>query len=880
MILDFFRQSLRVKLVTATACLILFVVCVLVWTMVIYSAKTLKAELDRQLSQFTNQGGAILSNFLDSQTLSLELWSQQPIVEMYFTNEAMSVIYHIGLDSYFMKITEKASWILDIMLIDRRTVLYEYAGFFKNPSGEIAVPEAVTELFLHAQPALSFELRLLHPEVKKPVLIMKSPFSKDETIFPEKQIIVFIDLEEIYTKLLKNLTIGKSGFLTFAAITPEQDVLLPEKISETVEQQDFIQAINQGHILSPMIPEQYNSISIKHQMLPNLPLMVIGVVSQNDFQKPIRKLLLVSMALKGVVLFIGIMAALFYSNRLIGPLYYLTERVKLFSTEYRQKAPDLELTALIQRQDEIGILANAFSTMFKTIRDYTGRLEEKVEERTKALEQKIVERRHAEEQAKAANRAKSEFLANMSHELRTPLNAILGYVQIFKRQYNLTEKQRGHLDTMHSSGEYLLTLINDILDLARIEAQKEEIISEVFELPDLVRTVLNIAEIKAREKDLCVRYEECSPLPLTVMGDDRKLRQVLINLLDNAIKCTDSGEVTLRISDATDPPSEIRTMKFEIEDTGIGVPADKLEAIFEPFTHGDVAGRSIRGTGLGLAICQRLVALMNGTLAVDSRVGQGSTFTLTLPLLPVEGVEAAVRSVENHVIGYLGGRKSILVVDDNLTNRSMLVAMLEPLGFEVRTAAHGVEALRQIADARPDLILLDLLMPGLNGQEVIRQIRKDEGLNEMKVIGVSAAIADKERMQTFAADCDAFLSKPIKVETLLEKLQKNLLLAWIEEKTGIPGATGASSMASSEKDITTPPQDILAALKQKTEWGDFSGIETILDNLAAEDPTYAGFCQVIRRYTDRYDDERILRYLQTITNPRQEAWAMQTQAAV
>jgi len=320
----------------------------------------------------------------------------------------------------------------------------------------------------------------------------------------------------------------------------------------------------------------------------------------------------------------------------------------------------------------------------------------------------------------------------MSHELRTPLTGILGYAEILRGDRTLTERQSHGVSVIRQSGEHLLTLINDILDFARIEAGKLELSVTEIPVARLLRVIADIIRVRAEEKQLAFSCDIAPDLPPAVLADERRLRQVLLNLLANAVKFTDRGEVSLRVSFS--PPARLR---FEVRDTGIGISEDRWERIFQPFEQaGDVQHR-LGGTGLGLAISRELLRLMGSDIEIESRLGEGSAVCFELDL-PVVQAHAAAAISESVVTGYEGPRRTILVVDDVAANRMVLGDMLAPLGFEMAEAANGREGLEKAQSLRPDLILMDSVMPETDGLEATRRLRQLPGLGEVAIIAISA----------------------------------------------------------------------------------------------------------------------------------------------
>jgi signal transduction histidine kinase len=383
--------------------------------------------------------------------------------------------------------------------------------------------------------------------------------------------------------------------------------------------------------------------------------------------------------------------------------------------------------------------------------------------------------RHA---AEAANRAKSEFLANMSHELRTPLNAVLGYAQLLTMDGGLSPRQERGLNTIHESGEHLLALINDILDLARIEAGRTELNPAPLPLPSFLQAALELMLVKAQEKRLALVFDAGPGLPRFVLADERRLRQVLLNLLGNAIKFTDRGTVTLRASAEPQGLSRV-LLRVEVEDTGVGMHPDDLERIFRPFEQVGDPGKRSGGSGLGLAITRALVNDMGGRVQVHSEPSCGTRFVVELPLPVAHPAPAAARRLPGPP-HYAGPTRRVLVADDVAANRALMCDFLVNAGFEVAQANDGREMLEVARSFRPDLIVMDSVMPVVDGAEATRRLRREAGLAAVPVIAVSAAATGEHRDACLQAGVNVFLTKPVSLETLQAHIGQALGLQWIE----------------------------------------------------------------------------------------------------
>jgi signal transduction histidine kinase/response regulator RpfG family c-di-GMP phosphodiesterase len=477
--------------------------------------------------------------------------------------------------------------------------------------------------------------------------------------------------------------------------------------------------------------------------------------------------------------------------------------------------------------DELGSLIDGFNHMLTQIerRDselsmYRGHLEEMVNLRTAELTQRSTELAEARDQAMAANKAKSTFLANMSHELRTPLNGILGYTQILGRDKSLTVQQKEGINIIQRSGEYLLTLISDILDLSKIEAGRVELYPTDFRFDQLLRGIAELFQMRATQKEITFDYEFAKNLPCGVHADEKRLRQIIINLLSNAIKFTKRGKVSFKVYYYEEK------ILFKVEDTGIGIAAEDIKKIFLPFQQAGDPKYRAEGTGLGLAITKTLVDMMGGELHVDSTLGEGSTFWVALALPVVAGLQPIEQIAKPVIIGYqLANRQSkiqILVVDDKWENRSMLINFLTPLGFEVVEAGNGEEGLKKTREVCPDLIIMDLMMPGMDGFEAVRQIRQLPEQQQIAIIAASASVFDHHRQDSLTAGCNEFIGKPIHEEELLDCIQKYLHLTWVYEQPDSLAATESPVVA--ETTWVNPSVEQAQTLYNLAMMGDINGI--------------------------------------------------------
>ncbi|GAB4117495.1 MAG: hypothetical protein Fur005_45460 [Roseiflexaceae bacterium] len=468
----------------------------------------------------------------------------------------------------------------------------------------------------------------------------------------------------------------------------------------------------------------------------------------------------------------------------------------------------------------------------------------------------------ARDAAEAANQAKTIFLANMSHELRTPLNGILGYAQVLARTETSAMQIEG-LRIIQQSGQHLLNQINDLLDLAKIEAGKMDLEPIPIVLNTFIKEIIEICRIRAEQKGLRFVYAPQGSLPMTIHADERRLREVILNLLGNAIKFTQQGEVRLQIkaSEVQDallyiPKAAYRPTRITIQviDTGCGIAPQDLETIFRPFEQVRGRPQQREGTGLGLAISQSLLQKMDSQLHVQSELNAGSTFWFEL-VMPASASAATEQPANRPVIlGYEGLRKTILVVDDHASNRQVLITFLQALGFQLIEAHDGLMAVERFQEHQPDLILMDLSMPQLDGIGATSIIRKQPNGQHVPIIATSASVFDIDRQQSLLAGCDAFLPKPIQLDQLTELLEDHLQITWLTEQQRL-------SNDDDQQMMQIPTSEELHHLYDLAMIGDMLALQDRTNQLSAQHPELRMFARHVGELANQFEVEQILTFL-------------------
>jgi signal transduction histidine kinase/CheY-like chemotaxis protein len=570
------------------------------------------------------------------------------------------------------------------------------------------------------------------------------------------------------------------------------------------------------------------------QVLPigqNLDWLIITTISEAEFMQPIntniRMTILITLLAIGIAIGVGILTARWITL----PILTLNSSTKAQGV-------------LLERTDKVGDLAHSFNYMVSQLQETFQTLEKRVKERTAELAK-------AKEKAEVANQAKSAFLANMSHELRSPLNAILGFTQIMIRSQTLPQEHIENLNIISRSGEHLLTLINQVLDLSKIEAGHMSLNEKNFDLYRLLDEVIDMFQLKANDKHLQLLFERQASVPQYVRTDEVKLRQVLINLLNNALKFTNEGTIYVRIK-----PVETYKLMFEVEDTGPGIAPAELDNLFKAFVQTQTGQQTQEGTGLGLAISRQFIQYMGGDIQVESQEGRGTIFKFDIRVNLVEASEVAEpdKRLQRRVIALEAGQPHyhILIVDDKWTNRQLLIKLLKPLGFEVREAANGLEAIEIWKEFEPQLIWMDMRMPVMDGYEATQKIKATTKGQATAIIALTASTLSEQQTIALSAGCDDFLRKPFREADIFELMKKHIGVRYVYEEVV---ETIAPTQVLTPEMLTVLPSEWITALREAAERADADVIYELLEQIK---PEHAPLAQSIAALVDDFEFDELI----------------------
>ncbi|MEG3861477.1 ATP-binding protein [Microcoleus sp. herbarium12] len=519
--------------------------------------------------------------------------------------------------------------------------------------------------------------------------------------------------------------------------------------------------------------------------------LIVTVVPESDFLEHIyattRQTILLCLVALLLVIIIGIFTATFVTK----PILKLNNAAKNIAEG------NLHETVKIQRTYELGELATSFNRMAHQLQELFETLEDKVQQRTEELA-------IAKEKAEVANQAKSMFIANMSHELRSPLNAILGFSQLMLRTQALPAEQYENAGIIYRSGDYLLTLINNILDLSKIEIGKITIDAQEFDLHCLLDDLENMLHLRAQNTGLKLIFERSESLPRNICTDEIKLRQILLNLLTNSLKFTQKGVICLSVIKGNETTEDAFTLHFQIRDTGVGIAAAEVPKIFDAFSQGEAGKEMQEGTGLGLAISRKFVQLMGGDISVESELGKGTNFQFYIQAKLAQQINRKNTEEPPRVLGLAPGQPTykILIVDDKSINRQLLIKLLSPLGFEVKEASNGQEAIALWEEWEPHLILMDMRMPVMDGYEATKYIKSTTKGNATAIIALTASVLEEERAIVLSAGCDDFLRKPLVEHSIFDSLTKHLGVTYIYAETISPLLDDTEKRLLTSEDLT------------------------------------------------------------------------------
>lgn len=610
-----------------------------------------------------------------------------------------------------------------------------------------------------------------------------------------------------------------------------------------------------------------------------LDWLVVVVIPELDFMDQIYASTWQTAALSLVALTIAITVGLITSRYIAQPILKLNRASKAITSG------ELDQTVEVSGIDELEQLGTSFNQMAQRLQEAIATLEQRVAERTADLEDSNQELELEKERAESANRAKSAFIANMSHELRSPLNAIIGFSQLMMRADTMPKAQLDNAGIIYRSGDYLLTLINNILDLSKIEANKVILTTRDVDLHRLLNDLEDMLFLRAEHKGIKLVVDYPDSLPRYIHGDDVKLQQVLINLLSNAIKFTHQGSVRLTVAvqdqqvgqvedlqvenpqvenpQVEDPQVDSYTLTFAVTDTGVGIAAEEIPTLFSAFNQTQ-SGRMLQeGTGLGLHISRKFVRLMGGDIQVESQPNVGTTVWFSIQVKPAQTAVIPDAVQPSQVIGLVEGQPTyrLLVVDDKDANRQLLMKLLQPIGFEVREASNGLEAIASWQDWQPHLIWMDVRMPVMDGYEATRRIKATPQGESTVIIALTASVLDEEQAVILSAGCDDFLRKPFKESTIFEAIARHLGVQYryAEESAELSGSSSSLDQTWSDR-LAELPRDWLDTFYQTVLEADVHTAIALIEQLP---PDLDAIAQPLTTMVNQFQFEAILSFLES-----------------